>query len=109
MGLGGAPADGEAFGTETLRRAAGTAARALFGTKKAAFALPVAEAEAVSAVAEGALLGAYAFTAYQEVGKDAKRPLAESPCSAPSRATRPTRPPPSAPRPSRRRSTAPAT
>ncbi|MFF9341925.1 MULTISPECIES: leucyl aminopeptidase [unclassified Streptomyces] len=77
VGLGSAPEDGESYGSETLRRAAGTAARALFGSKKAAFALPVASAEDAGAVAEGALLGAYSFDAYQEQAKDGKKPLAE--------------------------------
>ncbi|MFD9035740.1 leucyl aminopeptidase [Streptomyces sp. NPDC059567] len=79
VGLGSAPEDGQAYGAETLRRAAGTAARTLNGTKKAAFALPITAAEDAEAIAEGALLGAYAYTAYQESknGKDAKKPLAE--------------------------------
>jgi leucyl aminopeptidase len=76
VGLGDAPADGEGFGAEALRKAAGAAARALSGTKKAAFALPVADAAAAEAIAEGALLGAYAFTVYQENGSG-KAPLAE--------------------------------
>ncbi|MGW0839219.1 leucyl aminopeptidase [Streptomyces sp. NPDC002787] len=82
VGLGAVPEKDGSFGAETLRRAAGAAARALAGTKKAAFALPVADAVAVGAVAEGALLGAYSFDAYKENGKDAKAkngkaPLAE--------------------------------
>jgi leucyl aminopeptidase len=73
VGLGEAPEGHEAYGLETLRRAAGTAARALEGTEKAAFALPVDDAESVAAVGEGALLGAYAFTAYRsEDAKDGK-------------------------------------
>ncbi|WEV28232.1 leucyl aminopeptidase [Streptomyces sp. 71268] len=72
VGLGDAPAKGEDFDTETLRRAAGSAARALTGTKKAAFALPLADVESAAAVAEGALLGAYAFTAYR--GGEGKAP-----------------------------------
>jgi len=64
VGLGEASEDG-AYDPETLRRAAGAAARALAGTGKAAFALPCADAESVAAVSEGALLGAYAFTAYR--------------------------------------------
>ncbi|MEV6184551.1 M17 family peptidase N-terminal domain-containing protein, partial [Streptomyces sp. NPDC052015] len=48
VGLGAAPEDGQdkgtAFDAEALRRAAGAAARALAGAKKAAFALPVADA-----------------------------------------------------------------
>ncbi|MFF3319102.1 leucyl aminopeptidase [Streptomyces sp. NPDC003035] len=79
VGLGSAPEDGEAYGSEALRRAAGTAARTLHGSKKAAFALPVSAAGDAEAIAEGALLGAYAYTAYQEGknGKGAKKPLAE--------------------------------
>lgn len=65
VGLGAAPEQDESFDEEALRRAAGAAARALHGSKKAGFALPLDDASAVTAVAEGALLGAYAFTAYQ--------------------------------------------
>ncbi|MCF3181744.1 leucyl aminopeptidase [Streptomyces polychromogenes] len=83
VGLGPAPELDESFDEEALRRAAGSAARALHGSKKAAFALPLEDASAVTAVAEGALLGAYAFTAYQGGDKKAaknggpKQPLAE--------------------------------
>ncbi|MET9800752.1 leucyl aminopeptidase [Streptomyces sp. NPDC006368] len=83
VGLGTAPEKDDTYTAETLRRAAGSAARALFGTKKAAFALPVEAVEDAEAIAEGALLGAYAFTAYQTAGKDGKAdkdtkgPLAE--------------------------------
>lgn len=87
VGLGSLPETDESYDEETLRRAAGAAARALHGTKKAAFALPLDDASAVTAVAEGALLGAYAFTAYQggetktskNPAKDGgpKQPLAE--------------------------------
>ncbi|MFI5526333.1 leucyl aminopeptidase [Streptomyces platensis] len=61
VGLGDAPAKGDGFGHEALRRAAGSAARALTGSKKAGFALPVEDAEAAAAVGEGALLGAYSY------------------------------------------------
>ncbi|MGW8376508.1 leucyl aminopeptidase [Streptomyces sp. ODS28] len=64
-GLGEAPGKNAGYEAEALRRAAGSAARALAGSKKAAFALPVADAGAVAAVAEGALLGAYAFTEFR--------------------------------------------
>lgn len=77
VGLGTEPGDEEAYGTESLRRAAGSAARALAGSKKAAFALPIEAAEDAQAIGEGALLGAYAFTAYQEDAPGAKKPLAE--------------------------------
>lgn len=70
VGLGETPEDGAGFDPEALRRAAGVAARALGGAKKAAFALPAAAPADLEAVATGALLGAYAFTTYQaENGK----------------------------------------
>ncbi|MFE6743103.1 leucyl aminopeptidase [Streptomyces tubercidicus] len=62
VGLGETPAKGDGFGHEALRRAAGSAARALTGSKKAGFALPVEDPEAAAAVGEGALLGAYTYT-----------------------------------------------
>ncbi|WP_329386429.1 leucyl aminopeptidase [Streptomyces sp. NBC_01351] len=83
VGLGSVPEKDESFDEEVLRRAAGAAARALHGSKKAGFALPLDDASAVTAVAEGALLGAYAFTAYQGGEKKGaknggpKLPLAE--------------------------------
>ncbi|MEU9365524.1 leucyl aminopeptidase [Streptomyces avermitilis] len=84
VGLGTAPEDGQdkgtAFDAEALRRAAGAAARALSGAKKAAFALPIADAADAGTIGEGALLGAYSFDAYKENGKNAKNgkaPLAE--------------------------------
>ncbi|MDR3084202.1 MAG: leucyl aminopeptidase [Streptomyces sp.] len=80
VGLGAEPEKDEAFTAESLRRAAGCAARALAGSKKAVFALPVTEAADAGAIAEGALLGAYAFDAYKENAKSAKNgkaPLAE--------------------------------
>ncbi|MEU8823715.1 leucyl aminopeptidase [Streptomyces sp. NPDC048636] len=61
VGLGEAPAKGDGYDAEALRRAAGAAARALSGSKKGAFALPVEDVAATAAVAEGALLGAYAY------------------------------------------------
>ncbi|MEY9963627.1 leucyl aminopeptidase [Streptacidiphilus sp. MAP12-16] len=78
VGLGDAAEDG-AYGAETLRRASGVAARTLHGSKKAAFALPTADAASVEAVALGALLGAYAFTAFrgEAAMATAKAPLAE--------------------------------
>ncbi|MFC4030257.1 leucyl aminopeptidase [Streptomyces polygonati] len=76
VGLGEEPRDGEGFDAEALRKAAGVAARALAGSKKAAFALPASDPVGVEAVGTGALLGAYAFTTYQ--AKDGgKAPLAE--------------------------------
>ncbi|SDN68933.1 leucyl aminopeptidase [Actinacidiphila guanduensis] len=78
VGLGEAPADGAAYDAEALRKAAGVAARTLAGSKKAALALPAATPADLEAVATGALLGAYAFTAYQAEEKtQSRRPLAE--------------------------------
>jgi leucyl aminopeptidase len=51
---------------ETLRRAAGAATRELAGTATVALALPAATITDLAAVAEGALLGAYAFTRYRD-------------------------------------------
>ncbi|WP_069811756.1 leucyl aminopeptidase [Streptomyces sp. TP-A0874] len=65
VGLGDAPEKGETFDGETLRRAAGSAARALAGAESAGFALPLDSAEYAAAIAEGALLGAYSFTTYR--------------------------------------------
>jgi leucyl aminopeptidase len=50
---------------EALRRAAGAATRALAGLGTVALALPVSDAATLGAVAEGALLGAYAFGRYR--------------------------------------------
>ncbi|MCA6094381.1 leucyl aminopeptidase [Streptomyces sp. SCA3-4] len=80
VGLGELPAKGDGFDEEALRRAAGCAARALTGAKKAAFALPVEDAGSAAAIGEGALLGAYSFKARSNGGakKDDKgAPLGE--------------------------------
>lgn len=63
VGLGAL--DGREPDAETLRRAAGSAARQLTGVRSIGFALPARDAAEVAAVAEGALLGAYAFTRYR--------------------------------------------
>ncbi|MFF4864877.1 leucyl aminopeptidase [Streptomyces sp. NPDC001231] len=83
VGLGPRPEKDSGYDAEALRRAAGAAARALAGSKKAGFALPVADAADAAAVGEGALLGAYSFDSYKENGKDAesrngKAPLGEA-------------------------------
>ncbi len=82
VGLGEVPAKGDGYDAETLRRAAGVASRALSGSKKGAFALPIESAADAGAVAEGALLGAYAYDKGNGNGKNAKDkknngPLAE--------------------------------
>jgi leucyl aminopeptidase len=63
VGLGEAP-DG-ALKTEDLRKAAGAGVRAAKTSQSVAFALPAPDAECVRAIAEGALLGRYTFTAYK--------------------------------------------
>lgn len=69
--------DGVAPETETLRRAAGAALRELTGAKTVAVALPAEDAEQVAAVAEGALLGAYAYTRYRSADAADAAPAAE--------------------------------
>lgn len=69
-GLGERGEDGT-FSTETLRRAAGAATRELTGLRSAAIALPASDDDEITAVTEGALLGAYAFNRYRTSGKDA--------------------------------------
>ena len=61
-GLGKASAS---YGHETLRRAAGAAARVLTNQKSATFALPVRNVEDVAATAQGAGLGAYLFNEFR--------------------------------------------
>jgi leucyl aminopeptidase len=72
VGLGPVPEKDESYDAEALRRAAGAAARALAGAKKAAFALPVGDSGDAGAIAEGALLGAYSFDAYKESAQEGK-------------------------------------
>ena len=63
VGLGEAP-DGE-LKTDDLRTAAGTGVRAAKSTQSVAFLLPTPDADCIRAIAEGALLGRYSFTAYK--------------------------------------------
>ena len=58
---------------ETLRRAAGAASRALAGQQSATFALPSQSLESFGAVAEGALLGAYAFDDFRGTSKQDRK------------------------------------
>ncbi|WP_146341706.1 leucyl aminopeptidase [Nesterenkonia sp. NBAIMH1] len=58
--------------TEALRRAAGSAVRQLSGADSIALALPSATVEQVSAVAEGAAIGAYSFNHFKG-SEDARR------------------------------------
>ncbi|MGW3171888.1 leucyl aminopeptidase [Streptomyces sp. NPDC001153] len=86
VGLGTEPdakSEDASYDAEALRKAAGVAARALAGSRKAAFALPVDGPGAVGAISEGILLGAYSFDVYKGNGnggkaKNGKAPLAEA-------------------------------
>ena len=60
-GLGKDADGGAAFAPEVLRRAAGSAIRALKAANKVVLALPAADEATVAAVAEGAALGAYRY------------------------------------------------
>lgn len=62
------------YSHEVLRRAAGAAARALAGHDSATFALPASDETSFSAVAEGALLGAYAFDEFRGNSKAERKP-----------------------------------
>ena len=61
VGLGEEPGEG---GTDSLRRAAGAAVRAA-GTGSVAIALPHEDDADLAAIGEGALAGAYTFTAHK--------------------------------------------
>jgi len=64
---------------ETLRRAAGAAARALEGQTAATFSLPISDLADLSAIAEGLSLGAYSFTEFRgATKKDQKSILQEA-------------------------------
>jgi len=66
----------KSYDPENLRRAAGSAARELAGQSTATFALPASTLAQISAVAEGAALGAYAFNEFKSSTKsDFKEPL----------------------------------
>ena len=62
------------YDTETLRRAAGAAARSLAGRGRVVLGLPAADAAEAEAVATGALLGAYAFARFRVRTKDQAKP-----------------------------------
>ncbi|MQA25441.1 MAG: leucyl aminopeptidase [Micromonosporaceae bacterium] len=81
VGLG----EREKCAADTLRRAAGAAARALAGNDTIAISLPLADAEghqepadAVAALAEGALLGGYQFGGYKTKAEPGRRSPATS-------------------------------
>ena len=68
VGLGAGP-----WTDERLRRAAGEAARAAAGGRRAVVALPVESPAAVEAVGQGLLLGAYSYDAYRVDSKSAHK------------------------------------
>ena len=76
VGLGPAPAKGQRFDPETVRRALGAAMRSLAGTARVATALANVNGEPgepeLRAVAEGAHLGAYSFTRYRTKASEEK-------------------------------------
>ncbi len=61
------------YNDETLRRAAGAAARHLAGNSSATFALPATTPSAVNAIAEGAGLGSYLFDQFRSSTKIAQK------------------------------------
>jgi leucyl aminopeptidase len=78
----GAPDAAGAYTPEAVRRAAGAASRALGGRRSVVSLLAAVggapDAERLHAVGEGALLGAYEFTAYKsDPGADRKAPPSE--------------------------------
>jgi leucyl aminopeptidase len=73
VGLGSAPVT-----ANSLRRAAGSAARQLTGVATLALALPTAGEDDVLAILEGAAIGSYSFTRYRSGEKDsAKLPASD--------------------------------
>ena len=61
---------GSGIEVETLRRAAGAAARELSGNKSACFALPSKSVVEISAIAEGTCLGSYSFHEFKGNSKE---------------------------------------
>jgi leucyl aminopeptidase len=61
------------YENETLRRAAGAAARALAGNSSATFSLPAKSVSALKAIAEGAALGSYLFDRFRGSTKSAQK------------------------------------
>ncbi len=64
------------YSDETLRRAAGAAARSLGGHTSATFSLPASSPASIKAIAEGAGLGSYLFNQFRNSSKGSfKNPL----------------------------------
>ncbi|MEO6114939.1 MAG: leucyl aminopeptidase [Pseudolysinimonas sp.] len=64
---------GKEVTADTLRAAAGAAARQLFGIERLALALPTSSAAETQSVLEGAGIGAYAYTEYRVATLDATK------------------------------------
>jgi leucyl aminopeptidase len=79
-GLGKAHPTGD---PESLRRAAGSAARALVGKKSASFAIGYKTIEEFAAISEGAALGAYEFNDFKSKSEQ-KEPLSDIAIHCPS-------------------------
>lgn len=71
------PVEGNSPEAESLRRAAGSAARQLTGLSKVVFALPAPTVEQAAAVAEGVALGAYSFANHRSKAPE-RRPLSDA-------------------------------
>ncbi len=78
VGLGDAPRTRRAnLDPEQIRRAAGVALRALAGANHVALTLPTSGSQGIRPIAEGALLGAYAYHRYRNASKaDHRDPVA---------------------------------
>jgi leucyl aminopeptidase len=76
-GLGDKSSSG-IYSHERLRRASGAAARSLHGQSNATFSLPYDSIEALAAIAEGALLGAYTFDEFRGSSKSEHLPALKS-------------------------------
>jgi len=68
IGVGSGP-----WSEEDLRRAAGTAMRALAGTRRVALALPIDSADDADPITQGALMGAYSYDAYRVDSKSGQK------------------------------------
>ncbi|MDT0170154.1 leucyl aminopeptidase [Pseudarthrobacter sp. BRE9] len=71
----GKVSDSSPLGGESLRRAAGSAVRQLAGLATVTLAFPTATVQDVTAVAEGAALGAYSFTEFRSSMDGLKDPV----------------------------------
>ena len=62
-------AESKKYAPEILRRAAGSASRALAGNASVTFCLPTPDLESLGAIAEGATLGSYLFHEFRSASK----------------------------------------